>query len=161
MKNLTIRIVFVMVIGLAAGAALSSTVCFAQEKPIQAKPNTPTGIQIQAPTAPDRKAVEVWSPSAFQSKVENLVKRVDALEMENKELKGQLFSMKFLLTGLDKSFASHTHSLRVSVIGLHLKCEASVGDCSAKPMNGGGYLYIPNGTPDPSSRMVTTVPNKP
>jgi hypothetical protein len=77
----------------------------------------------------NEKAFEQMPEAAFR---EILVKRLNALEAENKELKSQLsatklsleaenkelksqfLAMKLLLTGLDKAFATHTHRIQAA-----------------------------------------------
>jgi hypothetical protein len=93
-------------------------------------------------------------------KVALLMSKVEALEAENKEIKQQMFAAKLLLSGLDKAFASHTHRLQLSAGKLALSCDASVGNCTVKPMVDGTHLYIPNGTPNISQKLFTTPPVK-
>lgn len=156
MKKRTYHFTFLIAITVTAAALILSVTTWGQVKVDAPKTGTPqTPIKIgEKNTAGSRPEMRI------EDKVESLMKRVDALEAENKELKQQVFAAKLLLTGLDKQFASHTHRLRASAIGLALKCDTSVGNCAVKPMNPGGYLYIPSGTANPGEYMMTTPPAK-
>jgi hypothetical protein len=99
-------------------------------------------------------------PETLESKVLGLIRRIEALEVENKELKQQMFAAKLLISGLDNAFASHTHKLKFSLNALSLGCETSVGNCTVKTKIPGSYLFIPPGTGDISEKLTTTPPVK-
>jgi hypothetical protein len=172
MKNRNIRFVFTIVIGLAAYVAFSSATCLAQTKAQPSKPPTPT--VSKTPTAPERKTIEESSEAAFHAKVETLMKRVDALEAENQELKKQLSAAKFLLTGLDKGygdfkqqvadfkaeFANHKHRLNLPALAMAFKCKIPIGDCTVVSNIDSAIFYIPPGKTS-DDILFTTPPKKP
>ena len=166
MKTLNIRVALLTLITLTALTGLSNSYCNAQERVPQTRtqPST-TPIVIGA----TRKSTEQRPDTSIEEKIDALMKRIDALEAEKKKLAGDLFATKLLLVGLDKGvttlntdftalrskFEGHTHGLSVGVMGLDIKCEASIGNCSARQRNNALYLFVNN-----SSELVTSIPLK-
>ena len=68
----------------------------------------PAPVQSPVITAPDISKLRMMSAEEVQ---EILVKRLDALEAENKELKSQLKGLNAQVEAFKAQFASHTHDL--------------------------------------------------
>jgi hypothetical protein len=118
MKNSNYRFTVLVTFGFMACACLFAMSTWGQVK-VENQTQNPNSQPIKI--GKDGNAGGNRPPETLESKVSGLVRRVETLEDENKELKQQMFAAKLLLSGLDKAFGSHTHSLSPHVSSTSLR----------------------------------------